>query len=75
VTDQALDDTEAGELLDAFLDLSGWSTIASGQAQLAIAQEGGSRSMSVAPRIGNEHARGFRRRRRAHGRPASGRWR
>ncbi len=34
-------DTEAGELLDAFLDLSGWSAIASGRAQLEIARDDG----------------------------------
>ena len=39
MTDPAMG--EAGELLDAFLDLSGWSTIASGRAQLAITQADG----------------------------------
>ena len=47
MTDPAMDDSETGELLDAFLDLSGWSTIASGQAQLAIAQEDGPRGKAM----------------------------
>jgi hypothetical protein len=41
MTNPALDETEAGEVLDAFLDLSGWSAIASGQAQLTIAPADG----------------------------------
>ena len=34
-------DTEAGEVLDDFRDLSGWSAIASGQAQLTITPDDG----------------------------------
>ena len=47
MTDPALRDGEPGDLLDAFVDLSGWSAIASGQAQLAIAQEDGPRGKSM----------------------------
>ena len=41
MTVPALDDTEAGEVLDAFQDLSGWSAVASGQAQLTIRRDDG----------------------------------
>ena len=34
-------DTEVGDVLDDFRDLSGWSAIASGQAQLEIAPDDG----------------------------------
>jgi hypothetical protein len=47
VTDPALRDGEPGELLDAFVDLSGWRAIASGQAQLAITQEDGPRGTAM----------------------------
>ncbi len=40
MTDPARD-AEAGELLDAFVDLSGWSPIASGQARLELRPEDG----------------------------------
>ena len=40
-------DGESGELLDAFVDLSGWSAVASGQAQLAIAQADGPRGKAM----------------------------
>ncbi len=41
MTVRAPGETEAGEVLDAFLELSGWSAIASGQAQLTITQDDG----------------------------------
>jgi hypothetical protein len=47
MADPAMEDSDRGELLDAFLDLSDWSTIASGQAQLAIAQEEGPRGKAM----------------------------
>ncbi len=43
----ARDDTEMGEMLDGFVDLSGWSAIASGQAQLSIAQDDGPRGRAM----------------------------
>ncbi len=41
MTAVATGDTEAGDVLDDFSDLSGWSAIASGQAQLTITRDDG----------------------------------
>ena len=40
-------DSEAGEVLDDFADLSGWSAVASGLAQLAIAPDDGPRGAAM----------------------------
>lgn len=47
MTVPALDDDEVGEVLDAFQDLSGWSAIASGQAQLTITRDDGPRGSAM----------------------------